>query len=263
MKRIISVILCFACICMLLTACTEDKPDPAKVINSALERTAALNSINAEVEMNIDLMSNGVTVTIPMTMTCKGVDLQSESPRAAAVMEMSAMGVSIEMEMYMEDEWIYVNAFGSGLKINADAYEAANGSINTGADYLETLPEEILKDVELIANSDGSQTATVSVPNDVFTTLFEDLIDSANSTASTDAESVTVNNAMIVMTIKDGYIVTYDISFEMVIENSGESITAKVSAKTKYNDPGMDVTITPPEGYQSFVEVPVDSLVGA
>lgn len=265
MKRIISVILCFACICMLLTACGKEEKDPAKIINGAIEKTASLNSLDATIDMEIEIEMNGISLTDPMTMVLetKASGIHSGDLRSSTDAEMSVMGVTVEMNTYLENEWVYVTAKGSSFKMKTDKFESFNGSMGSGSDYLVSLPEDLLKDIELIPSNDGSQSATISVPDDVFATLFEDVINSASSTSGSCLSNVTVTNAQFGFTIKDGYVTICDVEFDMKIEASGVTATSKVISKVKYNNPGSEVTVTPPEGYQSFEEMDDNSIFGA
>ena len=51
------------------------------------------------------------------------------------------------------------------------------------------------------------------------------------------------------------YATNYDLSFKMAMEVQGMDVTADVTANYEIVNPGSSVTITPPEGYESFEEL--------
>ena len=70
-----------------------------------------------------------------------------------------------------------------------------------------------------------------------------------------------INDAVAKLTVAIGYVTSYDLSFTMEITMEGITSSAEATAAITYENPGQAVTITPPEGYQSF-EVVTGDLLG-
>ena len=82
--------------------------------------------------------------------------------------------------------------------------------------------------------------------------MYADLIDDMTDTAEILSANVQIKDAEVSITVKDGYIQSYSIDYDVVVEASGVTMRYGASASVTYNNPGKTVTITPPAGYQSF-----------
>ena len=64
-----------------------------------------------------------------------------------------------------------------------------------------------------------------------------------------------IENGSVSVTVKDGYVTNYDLSYRMSMEVYGIVADATVTASVEFVNPGKTVTITPPECYESFEEL--------
>lgn len=262
-RRMIALLLALTLLCtgVLFTGCGNGtEPEVVKgqtafeVINAALEKTENLDSMAAQMKMEINMTAAGLSLSIPITMNLKGKGMKSTNPIISTDVSMSIFGQSMEFELYQEGGWTY-------MVMGDMKYKAPVSDETDDMDYAESfdeilkkIPESVLKDVELVKAADGSQTATISFPAELFAEVYEEFVESVNSETGTDAEEMQISDAVVKITVADGYITVYDLSFKMGMTVEGVSTSAEAKATITYDNPGKDVTITSPEGYQSFEE---------
>lgn len=263
-KRLISLLLALTILCtgILFTGCGNEKtPEETKdkttfeIINEALEKTENLESMAAEMKMEMNMAAEGMTMSIPMTMKLKAKDMKSESPIISMVVSMTMLGQDIDIEMYQEGQWAYMVMGDMKYKANAEDMESEYDYTEITDDMFQQIPEELLKDVELVKAEDGSQSVTIALPAEKFAEIYDDYIESVNSDTEIDLGEMTITDPVVKITIANGYVTVYDISFKMEMTVEGVSSSTEVKTTLTYENPGQEVTITPPEGYQEFEEV--------
>jgi len=266
MKRIFAAILMLSLL-FTLAACGKDKnPEAYELVNSAMKKTQALDSLDMKMVMNMSMKMEGVSMDIPITYDIKAVDVHSKTPKMAMVMSMEMMGMSVDMDFYMEDGYYYMSAMGQKMKFKAEAgddYDALGQANNMMVD----LDEKYLKDVAIVSGSNGKKTVTLKMDSDEFKKTFKDLVDSTGESAvdGGTVKNIDISNASVEITVnKDGYIDTYKLKFDMsmTVDVMGTSNTVSVStdASIQYNNPGKKVTVTAPAGYKNYPEVDPDTL---
>ncbi len=262
MKRIISLVLalCVVCMCGVLVSCETEST--FSVISTALDNTQALDYMDATMEMEINMESQGTTMSIPMTADIKANNLKSDNPVMSTEISMSMLGMTVDMKMYQEGEWAYYDALGMKYKIKVTE-ETNEYDYSDDVNFMvKDIPEELLENVELVKSEDGSVTVTVAVPDEQFADIYDDYIDSLNSTTGYEDGDITITNAKVSITVKDEYVSVYDMSFNMNIDIEGVSSAAEVTVKVTYNNPGEKVTVTPPEGYKDYKEMDPNAGLG-
>ena len=262
MKRIISLVLalCVVCMCGVLVSCETEST--FSVISTALDNTQALDYMDATMEMEINMESQGTTMSIPMTADIKANNLKSDNPVMSTEISMSMLGMTVDMKMYQEGEWAYYDALGMKYKIKVTE-ETNEYDYSDDVNFMvKDIPEELLENVELVKSEDGSVTVTVAIPDEQFADIYDDYIDSLNSTTGYEDGDITITNAKVSITVKDEYVSVYDMSFNMNIDIEGVSSAAEVTAKVTYNNPGEKVTVTPPEGYKDYKEMDPNAGLG-
>lgn len=265
-KSIIAIILVLSVV-FTFAACGEDKnPGAYELINSAMKKTQALDSLDAKMIIDMSMEMEGFTMDLPVEYDLKAVDVRSDSPKVAMVMKMNVMGMTMDVDCYMEDGYYYMSAMGQKMKIKAEAGDEYD-ALGQADDLMVDLDEEYLKDVAVISGNDGKKTVKLELDNDAFQEVFDELIDSTGGDAASggNVTSVRIPEAHLEITVdKNGYIDTYKVAFEMemTIESQGATYDAKVDldASIAYNNPGQAVTITAPEDYKSYPEVDPDIM---
>lgn len=275
-RRLVSLLLALTLLCsgVLFTACggenapggtnapetteapeTTQAPSVSEVLNAALEKTQNLDSVAAEMKMEMNMAMEGMTMSIPMTAKFKVKDASSENPVMSAVVTMSLFGESFDVEMYQEGQWAYIVMEDMKYKSNVEDMESEYDYTDDADAMLQEIPEELLKDVEFVEAADGSQTATVTFTEEKFAEIYGDFIEDVNSDTEAGLEDMKISNAVVTVTVADGYVTVYDVAFTMEVTVEEMSTTTEVKATLTLEDPGKEVTITPPEGYQDFEEM--------
>lgn len=253
-RKIVSVLLalCVVLMCVSLTACKNESA--YSVIGSAVEKTQALDSMAAEMKIEMNMAMEGMTMSIPITADMKVKDLQSENPIVSSNISMSMLGQNVEMEMYQEGDWAYIVIDDMKYKTNITEAESEYDYSDDMNDMLKSLPEELLKDVQVVVNADGSKTVTVSIPDEKFSEIYEDFLEGLDTATGTEGADIKISDAVVTITVAEDYISVYDMKFNMDMEIEGVATATEVKATITYKDLGTEVTVTPPEGYESFEE---------
>ena len=247
MKKIIS---CLLVCCMLLgSLLTLSSCGTAQTLERAIEKTERLDDFHAEMSMVITTTANGVSVSVPVSIEMKVKDADKDEPIIWAELSATVMGQTVESEIYCEKDMIYTLTDGVGTKERAEDSEEDHDYDETVEDMLQELPKSVLEDVEFEKNDDGSKTATIELSGELFKDIFEEVVEDLNDG---NAEDVEVDNAEVVITIEKGYVVDYDISFEMIARYGGTRTVTEVEMEVEFIDPGKRVTITPPKDYKDF-----------
>lgn len=254
-RKILSVLLalCVVLMCISLTACKKESA--YTVIGSAVEKTQSLDSMEAEMKIEMNMVTDGMTMSIPITADMKATALQSSSPKISSVISTSMLGQDIIMSLYQEGDWAYVVIDDMKYKTNIKETESEYDYSDDMNDMLKTLPEELLKDVEVTANEDGSMTVTVSIPDEKFSEIYEDFLEGLDTTTGAEGADIKISNAVVTITVAEDYISVYDMKFNMDTEIEGVTAATEVKATITYRNVGAEVTVTPPAGYESFEEL--------
>ena len=237
---------------MLFAGCGTKTP--AEQITEALNKTQALDSMDAEMTMTVTMAMQGITIELPITMDIKGEALKSDSPKMDIEMSMTVMEETMKMEMYMEGEWAYYVMDDYKYKMKVSDLESEEDYSDSVDSLVQDLPEELLKDIKLEEKSDGSKSVTIDISADKFSELYKDIMEGMNSSAGAGTDNVKITDCSVTLTMKDGYITEYAMRYDMEMTVEGVSVTANAEAAVVYKNPGSKVTVTPPEGYQSFEE---------
>lgn len=271
MKKILSALLA---VCMLFAVATTSgcTISAAKTIDEAIKKTEALDAIDVTFFMETS-MNMGFSVTIPMTVNMKADNIKSSTPTMLASASTSMMGIELKSDVYMEEGMFYVSASGMNYKLKVEESDEDYDYVGNVNSIINDIPEDLLENVELVKNDDGSNTATISVDDARFKELFKDFIcksaqdtiidddDEENTDAVDDTENnfmdnilekITVTDATVKVTVKNGYVLVYELSYSMKVSTIIGESTSSVKASVTYNNPGETVEITPPEGYKDF-----------
>jgi hypothetical protein len=256
MKKIISICLlvCILCTC-LLSACARAKT-PFETVNEAIQKTQALDSMAATMKMEMNMAMEGMTLSIPITAEIKATGLKSETPVISTAMSTSMLGQKMDIDVYQEGTWAYVSMEGFNYKMDTSKQEAEYDFSGDLEDMLQSLPEDLFKEIQLEKHDDGSVSVTIPIPEDVFSQIYGDMIANMNNTAGLDTTlDVKIENAVVKITVANNYISLYEMEFSMTMDVQGITTKTDVTASIEYTNPGAPVTITPPEGYQDFKEI--------
>jgi lipoprotein len=270
MKKFTAIALVLVMLVSLfaLTSCEEKKLTAYSLVSDAVAKMETLDSFEADMEIKMGVETMGVSMDVPMQYNVKAAGLKGDNPVTFSTVSMTMMGMTMKTEAYTEGEWCYITAFGQNMKMKAGENTEEYDGYADIESVIKELPEDILSDVEITENSDGTKTVSVAVSDEKFAEIYKSFVDemSASAAEGEEVSEVSVTNAKVTVTVdKNGYISVYGISFDMNLKAESEGMSLEMKASVDMNiafkNPGTAVTITPPAGYQDFEEVDPEELV--
>lgn len=256
MKKITSLLLVILSLFMVLSLASCNQASTSEVISSAIENTNALKEYEAKMDITLDMAMDGMTMSIPMNVVTKVKDADKENPIVSATTTTKMLGQEMTVETYMDNEYVYVAEDGEGYKMSLEDAMGEYDYASDVEDMIKDLPEDLIKDIQMVKNDDGSATLTVNIPNETFKQIFNDFVSDMNDASmGVSVDEIEISDCKVVITVKDDYIKNYDISFKMAMDVEGMSTNSTVSAKMEFVNPGNSVTVTPPDGYQDFEDI--------
>lgn len=233
------------------------------MVTDAVAKTDKLDSVEAKLTMNLNMSMTGMTLEVPVTMNIKASGLQGNGPVMLTDMTTSMLGQDVTMAIYQEGEYFYITSNGESYKMKTGEETDNMDALAEMDSMLQGLSEDILKDVEIFKNENSTKTISVTLSDEAFTGIYKDLIGTVNETVTDGGEvsNLNITNAKVEITVnEDGYVAEYKIAFDMSMTiSTGEQamdVTVKVDMALEFNEPGKNVTVTAPEGYQDFEEFP-------
>lgn len=266
MKKIISLLLAAVLFVSAFAFASCEKQTAYTLVSGALAKSSGLDSMEADYSINIKMTAMGETYEIPMTYKVKASGLKTDSPVASTTMTMDMLGVSMSMDIYMDQEYCYMSMLGQNVKIKIGEATEDYELMDEITGLTQPLPEELLKDVIIVKNEDGTQTVSLEISEEEFESIYKDFYMSMVSeiVAEVEYKDISLSNIKVNITVnKDGYIGTYGMNFnlniQMIIDGQTFDVSASAEATVDYINPGTAVTIQFPEGYQDFTEIDPDT----
>lgn len=258
-RRILST---FLMLCLLLTsvAVLASCGRVEKTLEKAMEKTSALDEYEVDIHQVSTMDMDGEQVKVIVNTNMKVKDAKSETPTILMEMEVQVGSRKQTAVTYLEGTWMYVVNGSSGYKINIqEKEETAEEYLGQVDSVVKMLPEDTMKDAK-VDREDGKKIITATIEGKLMDDVYEELVnkvleDSGLDDATLSQVSLSFDDAEVEIVIKDDYILSYEVDYDMDMTVMGESMTSSNSVKLKYLDPGSSVHITPPEGYRNFKEM--------
>ncbi|MBQ9747857.1 MAG: hypothetical protein IJV98_03650 [Clostridia bacterium] len=278
-KKILSLVLAVLMLVSVTVLTSCEKETAYSLVSGALEKMETLDSFDATIDMKMktemELMGEKVQQDIPMSMAIKASGIQADALKMTFDVDMEVEGEEVSTKVYQEGEWVYMEMFGMGIKMKQGDLTAEYDGMAQIKDMTKPIPEEVLADVEIVKNDDGTKTVTAAIPDDQMQATFPEFADQMVGTMAEGVEidNLSLTNGEVSITVdKNGYIAVYEISFSMSLDMDfgaemgallGTQIVtlkADVEAVVVYNNAGEPVTVTPMAGYEDFAEVNAEDL---
>jgi len=256
MKRILKALLSFllAITAFSLVACDES---PLSEVEKAIEKTENLDSYQALIEAKVAVSWLGGSAEVPMTVEVKAEGIQGENPRIYAKKDLEIPGANVTSEIYVQGGFAYVIRGDKTSKVNLNNLK--NGLSYDYSEFIDEvmakLPETLYQEAEIKEES-GAKILTVSIPDSVFDELFSEIALTMGEMAmQSKLDQIASSNANVKIEVKDGYVGTYEIGYKMTVSVGALSAEANAEIKVSFENPGEKVTVTMPEGYESFTPI--------
>ena len=226
---------------------TQEKADLYTIVNNAITKMDTATSFEANMVLTMDGTVMGMENDIDSDLVIKA---NNDKMSVAGTVKANAYGSEIEtdMEYYFDGSYVYMQMYGEGYKMpcSLDEFE----SEYSGTDELFTdLPKELFEGLE----GDGSnvvltldEAACEELFGDTITELCYDIV-------GEDLTQVAVKNAKITLSVKDGYLSTFNLEFTCEMGSGDATATYVYKQDCTFTNIGGDVTVTPPEGYEDFM----------
>ena len=266
MKRSVTLIaVLLLLVAVLCCGCFDQTDAPAapltakQVLEQATQKTADNYEMNAVVNTKIQMA--GITMEIPITMNIK-MAKKDGAPVSLIDLKMSMLEQQVDSLVYTEGDTAYIVATVAEetvkYKMPAESAPAIDFDFSDFIDKDGNLnvPEETIKMTE---NEDGSKTLSFPMPTDLMNSLMESMSSTSGLGQTAD---VTFKPADATMSInKDGYFTKCSLKIEATMSDpSVGEVSYVMDFDFEYVNPGKAVTVTPPEGYKDFMEMPTSEL---
>ena len=248
MKRSIALVLTWLMLCGLFAGCGQKSA--YETIEAAVAKTQELDDISAKMVMDMTISSEEMSLAMPISMDMKAKNVKSDNPTILTNLTLTMLGQTLDAQIYQENGWSYSVIGESKHKTQS---EPQTDQYNYSEEMMQVIPEELMQDVKMEKGVDGAAKAVITIPGEKFTEVYSDLVDELSGNLVEGAD-LTVENAVVTISVKDGYIGAYDMSFSLTASDGEEVTTLDVESSITYENPGKSVEITPPEGYQDFPE---------
>ncbi len=249
MKRILSLLLVFI-LCISMSAC-GDKVDATDIYKAAKEKTDALSSFDATMNVNVRYKTGGKLAGNESVVHTQ-LDRRSEgAPVYYSVYNIKDLSIGQEYtsSMYYADNVVYEMS-GIGEKymtrVSVESIESSFSSVAID------IPEKAFKACRVKGNS-----VSASVDADVVAELAESFLagvtnnySSVNGDGEFDFDYSGVDIAFT--TDDNGYFSNMSIAYSADFMAAEGKTTAEVSLSVTYNNPGKDVDITAPDDLSEY-----------
>ncbi len=255
--------------CMILGACTS-KQEPAKtayeLVSEAVKKTSELDSAQVSMVMSTTTEALGTKMTIPITADLKMTGMKSGKINMLGNIKANMLGMEMSIDIYFDSQAMYLSMMGMKVKIDPNTADA--GDYNFAETYkgmVQEIPEDVLKDIEIVTNDDKSKSVSFSLDGEKFSSIYKDLIRNLSdieqySESIKDLKSdIKISDAKVDITVlPNGYIGTYSVKFNMDVSMKSaeygmdQSMNMSMDIKVSYVDPGKTVTVTPPADLSEY-----------
>lgn len=266
MKKWLSMIMVLALL-VCLTACGEnaatnnddgEKDEPVDlytVVKEATEKTLAATSYEAKSVFVLDteMFGTQMKTTADLIFTCNGKEVSVDGK---SIMDLAGSKTETPCQYYYDGEYLYATILGEGYKM-ANTKEEFAESVGHPGKYIVVLPKELFEGV----TGDASN-IELSVDDATLKNLYGKAIGDVIGEEIEDLSQITTKDGKITISVKDGYLSTFNVAFTCEIAMGEEdTVTYACSQTTTFTKYG-DVTVTPMEGYEDFEEMDDELLFG-
>jgi len=286
MKKLFALLLAFVMLlsAMTLAGCEKDDTDPSSptsgnnenngdngnngnngnnenepvdlhaLVSAAMKKTNEATSMSAVMTMDMAMDVMGTKTETNMTFNIQASMADPEKPVISMAGTMNIMEQEMPYSYYYDGEWMYVLVYGEGYKMRASLEEFQQEAGGTG-ELMVDLPKELFEGVTA-TTEDGVTKVELTANSDAFKNLYNEMLKELFADVlGENTDPVVVDEVKIVVSVADGYVKGFDMSFKASYTIGEDYIIYDVTESVVYESINEEVTPTPPEGYENFGEM--------
>lgn len=225
-------------------------------VAKAIENTLKAKSYDADIDtlLKTDLM--GTKSENSADVNIKATALDTDKPKALATGKRTMEGYNADLNEYFDGEWRYFGNAEMGTYKSICSFAEFAKEVGAPQSIVVSLPESLFKGVEGKKNSDGSLTVTLTADEATMETLYKDAIVAVvRDVVGEDLNQATTKNGTIVVTVADGYVKEFKVSFVSEIIAGSDKVTYDSSNSVAFISCGKDVAVTAPANLDNYYEM--------
>ena len=280
MKKLLALLLAVVMLLsvMALTGCEKDEPNPSTpnsgnnenndpgnnenpgnsgdttdlyaLVSAAMQKTLAAKAFSGQIKSQIKQNLMGSESETKAEYTIQGNLADSAKPIIGFNGSVTMYEQELPTAYYYDGAVMYIVEYGNGYKMDG-SFEEFMEKLDMNA-IVRDLPKELFDGATATTEGDTTK-VEVPVESETFKTIHNDfLVDLFYDVLGEYISPVVAENAKIVITVKNGYAVGYELSVKANYTIGNDFIIYDVVQTTTLDSVDQDVTVTPPEGYQDF-----------
>lgn len=260
MKKITSLLLAVLLLlsAMMFTSC--EHAEAYMAFTDAMKKTDSLDSYECNIKIDQQISAQGLYSSISAAAgytseyNIKASGLNSDTPAYCGTMRVGFGSQKLDVSVYNKDGYAYYVIGQKKIKSDIKSAVSIDYNLSDMIDRITVeLPEDVLKDVELIKNSDGTKTINLALSTEQFIASFKQLSEYVSVTDNTSIDDIRLS---IIITA-DGYISRFTITFKADVQFATygiPSISTLITAEVEYVNPGTPVEVKLPDDLNDYTE---------
>ena len=275
MKKIIALLLVLTTVfaMAIMTSCEEETKEPKEnkaneevsetpadpeaetpadpelslyeIVNGAIKNTLSSTSFEAKVNGKIDsdIMGNKSSSTKDLTVKTAGTNISVEGKK-------NEYDFDFDVKYYYDGSWMYFDMYGECYKrqVDLNEFSAEAGGV---AGAIVELPEAVFESAV-----DNNGVIEITLDEATVETLYNDtIVNIVSDIVGNDLNQTTTKDAKITLTVSDGYIADYKLSFMTEIVVGSDRAAYTFEQAINLSNYGQITEIQFPAGYQNYSEL--------
>ncbi|MBR7132313.1 MAG: hypothetical protein IKD04_02150 [Clostridia bacterium] len=270
MKKITALALALLIIlsALTLTACggnksggeasnnTNKEASVYETVAKAIENTLNAKSYDADIDtlLKTDLMGSKSENSADVNI--KAAALDTDKPKALAIGKRIMEGYTSDLNEYFDGEWRYFGNAEQGTYKTQCTFAEYAKEVGNPQSIVTALPEALFGNAQSKKNDDGSLTVTLTADEATVESLYKDVVTAiVYNVCGEDLTQVTTKNGTIVVTVADGYVKEYKVSFVSEITAGSDKVTYDSANSVTFISCGKDITVTAPANLDNYYEM--------
>jgi hypothetical protein len=258
MKKLTAIVLSAILLLSAISLASCAKPTTASIYAKATEKLLDIDAVEMNTSMTIEMSAEDQTISMDMDYGIKSKGRKTEAPTAYADIKMSMLGQTVDVTAYAEGDYVYISTMGEGIKLPKDSETAGGYDIEATMNAFEIeVPAQFLESTEFTTDEEGNYILSFTFNGNEHADILKKFTDNVMSGlgSSLSEYELSIGEVKYELVIDKDYMMkNMNLEMTMDITTSGITMKTSVTAEGEYVAFNDGVTITPPEGYQSYEE---------